>query len=273
MNPELIAILNQAETVLNHVPAKNGYRGPVHVGVDLGTAYTVLVVLDQDYRPLAGRYEFAQIVRDGLVVDFIGAIKLVSRMKAEVEAQLGFALESAATSYPPGVSLAEVKATKNVVIGAGLECYHFVDEPTAANALLQVQNGAVVDVGGGTTGVAVVKDGRVIYTADEPTGGTQFSLVIAGALNLSFEEAEELKKLPGQQRRLYPLIVPVMQKVGSIVARHIAPYHVDIVYMVGGTSGMPGIDEVVEEMTGVKTFVPSHPMFVTPLGIAMQDVP
>jgi ethanolamine utilization protein EutJ len=39
------------------------------VGVDLGTAYTVLVVLDEHKRPLAGRYQFAQIVRDGLVVD------------------------------------------------------------------------------------------------------------------------------------------------------------------------------------------------------------
>lgn len=273
MNPELNTILQQANAVLNHPAPGSGYRGPVHVGVDLGTAYTVLVVLDQDYRPLAGRYQFAQIVRDGLVVDFIGAIKLVSRMKAEVEAELGRTLESASTSYPPGVPLAEVKATKNVLIGAGLECTHFLDEPTAANALLRVQNGAVVDVGGGTTGVAIIKDGQVIYTADEPTGGTQFSLVIAGALNISFEEAEELKKRPDQQRRLYPLIVPVMQKVGSIVARHIEPYHVETITMVGGTSGMPGIDEVVAEMTGVKTIVPPHPMFVTPLGIAMQDRP
>jgi len=271
MNPEVESILNQAKAVLNHQPAKNGYRGPVHVGVDLGTAYTVLVVLDKDYRPLAGRYQFAQIVRDGLVVDFIGAIRLVSQMKAEVEGQLGFKLESAATSYPPGVPMAEVKATQNVLYGAGLECSHFVDEPTAANALLQVENGAVVDVGGGTTGVAVVKNGQVIYTADEATGGTQFSLVIAGALNISFEEAEEIKKNPSQQRMVYSLVRPVMQKVGSIIARHIKSYDVETIYLVGGTSGMPGIDEVVTEMTGVKAVVPNHPLFVTPIGIAMQD--
>lgn len=271
MNPKLKHILNRAAAVLNNPKVNNDYRGPVHVGVDLGTAYTVLVVLDEQYQPLAGRYQFAQIVRDGLVVDYIGAIKLVKTMKAEVEQQLGLTLTSAATSYPPGVALAEVRATRNVLIAAGLECSHFTDEPTAANALLQIRDGVVVDVGGGTTGLAIIKDGQVIYTADEPTGGTHFSLVIAGAMNISFEEAEELKKEPGRQRTIYPLVRPVMQKVGSIVARHIEPYQVETIYLVGGTSSMPGIDEVIAEMTGRPTFVPNHPMFVTPLGIAMHD--
>jgi len=40
----------------------------------------------------------------------------------------------------------------------------------------------------------VLRDGKVVYTADEPTGGTHFSLVIAGAKNIKLEDAEELKK-------------------------------------------------------------------------------
>lgn len=271
MNPELSKILNQAHKVFNHAPAQPGYRGRVHVGVDLGTAYTVMVVLDENYKPLAGRYQFAQIVRDGLVVDFIGAIQLVKKMKAELEQQLGFQLERASTAYPPGVPFAEVKATMNVLIGAGLDCSEFVDEPTAANGLLQVDNGVVVDVGGGTTGVAVVENGKVVYTADEPTGGTHFSLVIAGARNISFTEAETLKVNPREQKTIYPLVYPVMQKVASIVARHIANYNVKTIYMVGGTSSMMGIAEVVEEWTGVKTYTPPHPMFVTPIGAAMVN--
>ena len=271
MNPELTGILLQAQKVFNHAPAQLGYRGRVHVGVDLGTAYTVMVVLDEQYRPLAGRYQFAQIVRDGLVVDFIGAIQLIKKMKAEIEADLGFGLRQAATTYPPGVPLAEVRATQNVLIGAGLECSEFIDEPSGANALLQVQDGAVVDVGGGTTGIAVVKEGKVIYTADEPTGGTHFSLVISGALNLPFAEAEAMKVDPAQAHTVYPLVYPVMQKVGSIVARHIKNFPVETIYMVGGTSSMLGISDVVEEMTGIKTFTPPHPMFVTPIGAAMVN--
>jgi ethanolamine utilization protein EutJ len=47
------------------------------VGVDLGTAYTVLAVLDEEGTPIAGEYRFAQVVRDGLVVDFIGAVDIL----------------------------------------------------------------------------------------------------------------------------------------------------------------------------------------------------
>ncbi|MDL1899131.1 ethanolamine utilization protein EutJ, partial [Anaerolineae bacterium CFX7] len=137
--------------------------------------------------------------------------------------------------------------------------------------VLQIQNGAVVDVGGGTTGVAVLREGQVIYTADEATGGTQFSLVIAGALNVSFEQAEKLKTDATQQPRLFPLIEPVMEKVGTIVARHIARHAVHEIYLVGGTSMFPGLGQVVERVTGVKTIVPPKPLFITPLGIAMND--
>lgn len=270
MNPELAAYLAAADTALKR-PKINGYRGPVHVGVDLGTAYTTVFVLDDDYQPLIGTYRFAQVVRDGLVVDFVGAAKLLRELKREVEGRLGFELTSAATTYPPGVPLAEVRATRYVVESSGLECTGVVDEPTAANAVLQVDNGAVVDIGGGTTGIAIIQDGEVIYTADEATGGTHFTLVLAGAHRISFEEAETLKIDPKNQGRLFPIVRPVMEKVATIIARHIAGYSVDTLYLVGGTSAFKGIDEVIASVTGVRTFVPTNPLFVTPLGVAKHN--
>ncbi len=38
-------------------------EGPLRVGVDLGTAYTVIVALDSAGKLLAGEYQFAQVVR------------------------------------------------------------------------------------------------------------------------------------------------------------------------------------------------------------------
>ncbi len=81
MNPRLGEFLNRAEAIMNHQPEEVPVRGEqevstVRVGVDLGTGYTVLTVLDQQQQPLAGKYRFAQVVRDGLVVDFRGAIDL-----------------------------------------------------------------------------------------------------------------------------------------------------------------------------------------------------
>jgi ethanolamine utilization protein EutJ len=211
------------------------------------------------------------VVRDGLVVDFVGAVALVQALKERVERRLGFGLTSAASGYPPGVPQAEVRATANVLRAAGLECSGLLDEPTAANNVLQVNDGAIVDVGGGTTGVAVIQAGQVVYTADEATGGTHFSLVIAGAKNVTFEQAEEIKKDPRQQPALLPVVRPVMEKVATIVRRHLRGYPVDTIYLVGGTVAFPGMAAVVEEVTGVKTSVPGAPLFVTPLGIAMHN--
>ncbi len=247
---------------------------PLHVGVDLGTAYLVLAVLDQEKQPLAGEYQFAQVVRDGLVVDYLEAIDLLVGMKKRVEKRLGKELSHAASGYPPGVPQVEVRAMANVVEAAGLRCTTMVDEPSAANDLLALQNGAIVDVGGGTTGIAVLQDGKVVYTADEATGGTHFSLVIAGAQDISFEAAEEMKVNPDEQARLFPIVRPVMEKVADIVARHIeiSQVKVEKLTFVGGTSAFPGMAAVIEEYTGLPTFIPERPVFVTPVGIAMNDV-
>jgi len=281
MNPNLSTLLTQTDRIMsgangwrpdpNLILPSGMYRGTVHVGVDLGTAYTVLVVLDENFQPIAGEYQFAEVTRDGLVVDFIGAVDLLRGMKSRVEKKLGFTLTSAATGYPPGVPQAEVRATANVLHGAELDCSGVIDEPTAANNVLKIRDGAIVDVGGGTTGIAIFKDGEVVYTADEATGGTHFSLVIAGSTGSTFEEAEALKKDPKEQDRLFPVIRPVMEKVATIINRHITGHQVNKLYLVGGTCSYPGMDQVIQEMTGIETVLPGNPLFITPLGIAMNN--
>ena len=281
MNPNLSDLLARTDGVMagringwqadpRLVTPAGEYRGALQVGVDLGTAYTVLIVLDEAGNPIAGEYQFAQIVRDGLVVDFVGAVELLRTLKQRVEAKLGVALTSAASAFPPGVAQAEVRATANVLYAAGLECTGLVDEPSAANNVLQIRDGAIVDVGGGTTGIAVVKDGKVVYTADEATGGTHFTLVVAGAHGIPFEQAETRKQDPTQQRSLFPVVRPVMEKVATIVERHIAGQHVEALYLVGGACAFPGMDRVIQEVTGVPTQVPPNPLFITPLGIALH---
>lgn len=270
--------LARAERVIRPVssggsrPLDNSPDGALRVGVDLGTAYTVLIVLDADGNPLVGEYQFAQVVRDGLVVDYIGAVDLLTAMKKRVEHALGRELTHAASGFPPGVARAEVRATANVVEAAGMRCESLIDEPTAANNVLGLRDGVIVDVGGGTTGIAILEDGKVVYTADEATGGTHFSLVIAGSLGISFEEAEELKKTSSEQARLFPVIRPVMEKVGTIVQRHIRGKNVQSITLVGGSSAYPGMAEVVQEITGIPSRVPDRPLLITPLGIALHDM-
>jgi ethanolamine utilization protein EutJ len=210
------------------------------------------------------------VVRDGLVVDFDGAVALLRRMRERVERRLGRRLTRAGSGYPPGVPSADARAKAHAVEAAGMDCDHSIDEPTAANRVLSIRDGAIVDVGGGTTGIAVVRDGEVVHTADEATGGTHFTLVIAGSLGIEFEQAEALKVEAGQQPRLMPLVRPVMEKVASIILRHTRGWNVPSITMVGGTSAFHGMAGVIRDFTGIPTEVPSSPWAVTPLGMALN---
>lgn len=239
-----------------------------YTGVDLGTACVVLAVLDEHLRPVAGTFRYADVVRDGMVVDYIGAIRIVREMKEELEEKLGSQLIYAAAAIPPGTDALDSGAIKNVVQGAGFEITALPDEPTAANAVLNIRNGAVVDIGGGTTGISVLKDGKVVYVADEPTGGTHFSLVIAGAYKMSFADAEIYKRDKKNHKELLLVLKPVIEKVSSIISRHIEGREVDGIYLVGGTCCLTGIEGIIEKKTGIPTYKPGNPMFVTPLGIA-----
>lgn len=240
-------------------------------GVDLGTANIVLAVVDAENRPVAGALYPSSVVRDGIVVDYVGAISAVQRLKAELEERLGGQLLYAAAAIPPGVHPGSIKAIGNIVESAGFEIMDVSDEPTAAARVLHVREGAVVDVGGGTTGISILKDGEVIFTYDEATGGTHMSLVLAGARGISFEEAEELKKDHSAERQVFPIIQPVVEKMASIVSRCLKDYPVDTIYIVGGACSFSDFEKVFEKNTGIRTIKPSQPLLVTPLGIAMYS--
>ena len=166
-----------------------------YTGVDLGTACVVVAVLDENRKPVAGAYKYADVVRDGMVVDYLGAVRIVREMKQQLEEELGTELIYAAAAIPPGTDALDGGAVKNVVQAAGFELTAVLDESTAANEVLKMKNGAVVDIGGGTTGISILKDGKVVYIADEPTGGTHFSLVISGAYKKSFEDEISIKEI------------------------------------------------------------------------------
>ncbi|WP_291569126.1 ethanolamine utilization protein EutJ [Clostridium sp. UBA2485] len=246
-----------------------------YTGVDLGTACVVLAVLDENYKPVAGAYRYADVVRDGMVVDYIGAVRLVRELKEEIEGKLNTELIYAAAAIPPGTDTLDSGAIKNVVQAAGFELTCLLDEPTAANAVLKIENGAVVDIGGGTTGISILKDGKVVHVVDEATGGTHCSLVISGAYKIDFSKADKFKRDNKNHKEILPILKPVVEKIASIITNNIRNYSVDEISLVGGTCCLTGIEGIIEKSTGIYTHKPKNPMFVTPLGIALsctQDI-
>ena len=248
-------------------------REKLYVGVDLGTAYIVVVVVNSKGEPVACALEFAQVVRDGLVVDYVGATQIVRRLVGQLQERLGRELEDAAIAVPPGTGVRECATHRHVVEGAGLNVTSILDEPTAANAVLNVQNGVIVDIGGGTTGLSILENGKVVYVADEPTGGTHLSLVLSGNYGVSFEEAEKIKKDPARQREVFTVVKPVIEKMASIINSHIRGRNVSDIYLVGGTCCLKDMETIIAKETGKPVCKPSNPFLVTPLGIALNCVP
>ncbi len=255
--------LQEASALLDRDQARPG-PAPLRVGIDLGTADVVLMVLDRDYRPLAAFLEWAEVVRDGVVVDFIGAADIVRRLVERARRCLGRDLDAAATSYPPGT---DPRLSTNILERAGLEVSAVQDEPHFLASLLRLDRTAFVDVGGGTTGTAVFQDGRVVKTADEPTGGHHLTLTIAGHYGVDYQEAERRKRRP-RQYPVFKLVLPTLQRICDIVAGHIRGLAVERIVLSGGTCCLPGIEQVFARELNLPVLLPRHPLLLTPLAIA-----
>lgn len=250
------AILNREEPV--------EVKAPLTVGVDLGTADVVLMVLDASGEPVAAFLEWAEVVRDGVVVDYMGAVDLVREMTQKARKRTGLEITHAATSFPPGT---DQRLSTNILEAAWLEVTAVRDEPTCVAELLELDNAAVVDIGGGTTGTAIVREGRVVYSADEPSGGRHMSLVIAGHYGVSFEEAELRKRQP-EKYDILNLVRPTLQRIADIVALHIRGHQVKRLILSGGSCLLPGASGVLAAELGLPVTVPCQPLLLTPLAIA-----
>ena len=265
--PAINKYIKKVERSEKKVFPYNGKK--IKVGVDLGTAYIVIVVLGENDEPIACEKRAASVLRDGVVVDYVGARQIVSELKATVESRIGREISRCAIAMPPGTE-SSTKTHMYVAEGAGFEVIRVLDEPTAANALYDITDGAIVDVGGGTTGISIFNNGEVIGTADEATGGIHLSLVLAGNMDISVQEAELLKMNRLNHEKIFPVVEPVMEKMALIVKSYIASKDVEVLYLCGGTCCMTGIEEVFEKVLGIPTIKPNNPFLVTPIGIAMN---
>lgn len=256
-------LLKIAEMVNDETPVSA--PGFVQIGVDLGTADIQTLVVDQQGEPIAAFLDWADVVRDGIVVDYFGACQIVRSHIAKVENKLGIKVTKAITSYPPGT---DPRISINVVESAGVEVTKVIDEPASVAALLNIQDGAVVDVGGGTTGTAILHKGQLVESLDEPSGGRHVTLCIAGAMQLEIEQAELLKRKNDDP--LLPVMAkPVIEKMSDIVAKHIEPYQIPAIYLTGGGSLISGFADVFKKAFPQSQIVEfSNALYLTPLAIA-----
>lgn len=182
-------------------------------------------------------------------------------------------------------STAAVQNLVKAVRGAGIEVEDLVLEPLAAGeAVLRPDEKeagvALIDIGGGTTDIALFKEGSVSFTTVLPVGGYQVTRDIAIGFNIPFELAEKIKikygnlllsgeaaksKIDGSQLGLKDgqdilvsdLIDIIRARIDEILRMVFAAmpqseYLPSLIpsglVLTGGTSNLPGIDALAQEI-------------------------
>jgi len=156
-----------------------------------------------------------------------------------------------------------------------LELLAVTSEPYAVARCMGFEDGGsfsaiFIDIGGGTTDIAVVRYGSVDGTKMFTLGGRTFTKRLAQSLNISFEEAEEIKlaysgeKLEKQSHRIVREAMKSDCEVWlSGVALTLSEFEdVDVlpskILLCGGGSHLPEIKEVMESREWVQSLPFSH---------------
>ncbi|MFT4234389.1 MAG: ethanolamine utilization protein EutJ [Microbacterium sp.] len=245
---------------------REGDQGPLRCGIDLGTASCVIVLVDQLGQPVWVDSRETAAVRDGVVVDFFAARDAAAALKADAEQALGIEILQAATAHPPGVPASEAAACRFVLESAGIDEVVLTDEVRAASRALGVIDGTIVDVGGGSTGVGIFRDGKCIVVDDRPGGGHHLDLILAGALGINSDEARVLKQKDSAQYR--EVLRPGIERIAaSIDAMSTDAKDLDV-HLAGGAVMVDGTAEVIGATLGRRVHTYPHSLFITPVGIA-----
>ncbi len=178
------------------------------IGIDLGTANTLVhvrgkgIVINEpswvtiekrSRRPLAvGAYAKEMVgrtpadviairpLRDGVISEFEITKAMLGYFigKAHQQSIVPMPLPRVAIGIPSGATDVERKAVIDAAMAAGAREVHLVEEPRAAALgaglpVNEVRGSMVVDIGGGTTEVAVISTGRVVVSRSLRVAGDE----------------------------------------------------------------------------------------------------
>ena len=311
------------------------------IGIDLGTASILVyirgkgvvlkepsvVAFDRDTNKIKAIGEDARLMlgrtpgnivavrplRQGVISDYQVTEKM---MKYFIQKALGkktFRKPRIAVCVPSGVTEVEKKAVEDATYQAGAREVSIIEEPIAAaiGAGIDISKpcgNMIVDIGGGTSDIAVISLGGTVVSASIKIAGDDFDEAIVRYMrkkhNLLIGErtAEDIKIKIGTT---YPLIedeelevrgrnlvtgLPktvtvtsleteealreptgqIVEEVINVLERTPPELSADIldrgIMLTGGGSMLRGLEELIEEKTGINTMTAEDPMKVVAIG-------
>ena len=171
----------------------------------------VLAVGDEAKQMLGrtpGNIEAIRPLRDGVIADFKVAEEMISHFIKKVHNRRTSARPQMIVSVPTGSTEVERRAIEDSAESAGARRVFLIEEPMAAAIgaglpVTEATGSMVVDIGGGTTEVAVLSLGGIVYSRSVRVGGDKMDEAIISYIrrnsNLLVGEgsAERIKKQIG----------------------------------------------------------------------------
>ena len=222
------------------------------MAIDLGTANTLVYVKDKGialnepsvvalikengtYRPYAFGHEAKMMLgrtpeqikairplKDGVIADFKGAEEMIKHFIRTVHNRRTFTGPLIIVCVPSGSTAVERRAIQEAAESAGAREVFLIEEPMAAAIgaglpVTEPTGSMIVDIGGGTTEVAVLSLGGIVYAKSVRIGGDKMDEAIISYIRKNYNlligdtSAEKIKKQIGSA-------CPPDDKVGEMMS-------------------------------------------------------
>ena len=207
-----------------------------NIGIDLGTANTIIymkgrgivlrepsvVALDSKGRDVVavgnaakqmlgktpGSIKALRPLKDGVIAEFDATAAMLRHFFKKVSGSSIFSRPKVIVCIPYGVTEVEKRAVEDVTIEAGAQSVALIEEPVAAaiGSGLRIEDARgsmIVDIGGGTTEVAVLSYGGIVFSNSIRTAGDAIDSAITSYIKRRYNvligevTAETLKKSIG----------------------------------------------------------------------------
>jgi rod shape-determining protein MreB len=122
-------------------------------------------------------------LRDGVIADFEAAEEMIKHFIRKVNNRRGFASPLVVVCVPSGSTAVERRAIQESAESAGARKVLLIEEPMAAAIgaglpVTEPSGSMIVDIGGGTTEVAVISLGGIVYARSVRVGGDKMDEAI-----------------------------------------------------------------------------------------------
>jgi len=148
--------------------------------------------------------ELIRPLRDGVIADFVATEEMLRSFIARAKSKYGFRRPRILICVPAAATPVERRAVYETARAAGARRVYLVEEPVAAaiGAGIEIDKEEatmILDIGGGTSDIAVLSNGEIVHTASLKVAGNAFDEAIrryvrrAHQLSIGLASAERIK--------------------------------------------------------------------------------